>query len=536
MDPEYCVHMNMAIYLEEFLRLHPNAKYLFTEDLDDKAPTRLKNNCRNAFNRHVYSVEEFLDLVDVDEDCGLGTHSTRKGAANEARRQGGLADEIEIRGRWKQNGRRVVFRYIDVQQLHIDAKVAGLICKGGPIKYKLKASVQDRITDEWLFTHCVPHIRHRFPNDRRLCRALGLATLFAYCDPTLRDTRLTEYHRTRMSAGLQGLDYGANCVERVPLHIYSVNGNLCIDEMTMGPQVGGDGNNGGGGGGGDPGAPSMGVYGTTNHAVLQSILLAQQRCQQSLSLLQVQVDNGFSAFKVWQQHRFVTLNDNVRRFGGTVQGGFARQDPVQASHRRRHQGQTEAAPPNAPDDSNAELCPNLHTLEDLWEEWKFGVGTRKAASQFTPQERGGYGVNKKKQRYSRRKRIWDIMERLVREGDTPQQAIRKIKVAYGEKKSPTFIMNAIGKFGVHPNLVNGDEENQVVGQQGRGRGPRRGGRLAVLPRRNRQLAPMFRGPGVPRLTDGSVLLQNMLNNVINQRNQDGRGAIPVEPTTLVGTI
>lgn len=270
----------------------------------------------------------------------------------------------------------------------------------------------NRITDEWLFTHCVPHIRRRFPTDRRLCRTLGLATLFAYCDPTLRDTRLTEYHRTRIAAGLQGLNYDANCVERVPLHIYSVNGNLCIDEMTMSPPGGDGGNNGGGGGGGVGGAP-MGVYGTTNHAVLQSILLAQQRCQQSLSLLQVQVDNGFSAFKVWQQQRFVTLNDNVRRFGGTIQGGFARQDPVQASHRRRHQAQTAANnenAPNTPDDQNAELCPNLHTLEDLWEEYKFGIGGRKPASQFTQQERGGYGSNKKKQRYCRRNRIWKIMD------------------------------------------------------------------------------------------------------------------------------
>jgi len=169
MDPEHCVHVNMAIHLEEFLRLHPNAKHLFTEDPDDKAPARLENNCWNAFNRHVHSVEEFLELVDVDEDCGLGAHSTRKGAANEARRQGGLADEIEIRGRWKQNRQRVMFRCIDTQQLHIDAKVAGLVCKGGPIKHKLKASVQDRISDDGLFAHCVPHIRHCFPNDRRLC-------------------------------------------------------------------------------------------------------------------------------------------------------------------------------------------------------------------------------------------------------------------------------------------------------------------------------------------------------------------------------
>jgi len=89
--------------------------------------------------------------------------------------------------------------------------------------------------------------------------------------------------------------------------------------MTMPPGFGDGGGNGGGGGGGPTAGAPMGVYGATNQAVLQSILLAQQRCQQSLSLLQVQVDNGFSAFKVWQQQRFVTLNDNVRRFGGAIQ-------------------------------------------------------------------------------------------------------------------------------------------------------------------------------------------------------------------------
>ena len=76
-----------------------------------------------------------------------------------------------------------MLRYIDVTQTHIDAKVAALLCPGGAIKYKLKASPNDQITDEWLFTHFVPHIRRRFPNDRRLCRALGLATLFAMVAP-----------------------------------------------------------------------------------------------------------------------------------------------------------------------------------------------------------------------------------------------------------------------------------------------------------------------------------------------------------------
>ena len=45
----------------------------------------------------------------------------------------------------------MVFRYIDVKQLSIDAKVAGILCVqvGGPIKYKLKPDIQ--LPDDWLF-------------------------------------------------------------------------------------------------------------------------------------------------------------------------------------------------------------------------------------------------------------------------------------------------------------------------------------------------------------------------------------------------
>ena len=38
----------MGIYLETFLDTHPDAKYLFTEDLDPKAPKRLKSTYATA--------------------------------------------------------------------------------------------------------------------------------------------------------------------------------------------------------------------------------------------------------------------------------------------------------------------------------------------------------------------------------------------------------------------------------------------------------------------------------------------------------
>ena len=140
-DSKLCTILNFGVCLEEFLRRNPGAKYLFTEDLDDGAPERLKTNHRNNMDRHVFKNDEFMSMaLESDEHQGLGTHSFRKGAADEARKAGAQADEIEIRGRWKPQGKRVVFRYIDVTQVHIDAKVAALLCPGGPIKYKLKAT------------------------------------------------------------------------------------------------------------------------------------------------------------------------------------------------------------------------------------------------------------------------------------------------------------------------------------------------------------------------------------------------------------
>ncbi len=48
--------------------------------------------------------------------------------------QMGAHHMIEIRGRWKHQGQRLVFRYIDVKQLFINAKVAAALCIEGLIK------------------------------------------------------------------------------------------------------------------------------------------------------------------------------------------------------------------------------------------------------------------------------------------------------------------------------------------------------------------------------------------------------------------
>ena len=156
-----------------------------------------------------------------------------------------------------------MFRHIDVTQTHIDAKVAALLCPGRVIKCKLKASQTDHITDDWLFAQCVPNMHRRYPNDRRLCRTLALAALFCHCKPTLR-ANLPELQAGRITAGPQGVEHGANWVERVPINVCQVNGNLCINEVTQA---------GGGQAVGQAAGVAHTVGGADHGQVLQSCLL-----------------------------------------------------------------------------------------------------------------------------------------------------------------------------------------------------------------------------------------------------------------------
>ena len=168
MDDLFCVFIAMALHLESFLELYPDASYLFTEQEDYwkqtrkgpklmKASDRLKNKYRSNLTKVVWSKEEFMDLS--DGNCAdVGTHSKRKLPSTYAVNCGATWEEVEIRGRWKgSRGGKFVNRYIDVKQLFHDAKVAGILCVGGPCKDDLKGGID--IPNEWLFEHVVPTMR-----------------------------------------------------------------------------------------------------------------------------------------------------------------------------------------------------------------------------------------------------------------------------------------------------------------------------------------------------------------------------------------
>ena len=311
----------MGIYLETFLDTHPDAKYLFTEDLDPKAPKRLKDTYSTALRTKVWRTAAFMELApdtsQVDANgwtFDIGTHSGRKCPAEYAANCGGSPNEIEIRGRWKGlKGGRVVFRYIKAQQAYEDARIAALLCRGGPVRYKLKDGIT--IPEEWLFANVVPHIRARYPNDARLCSVLALPLLFICLrsDDSVHVPDVLRNH-VRSKYSLLGLNE-EQPVEKIALHVYrGPNGTFGIDDC-VGVGTGAEGAVEGALRGGGPMTAEMG----------QTILVRMHALETSQMQGQMNVLATVSEFRNYCTSQFRLLNNNIRTYGGTIQGSFMRQ-------------------------------------------------------------------------------------------------------------------------------------------------------------------------------------------------------------------
>jgi hypothetical protein len=93
--------------------------------------------------------------------------------------------EVEKRGRWKghKNG-RIVNRYISVEQLTTDARVAGILCVGGPVKYVAK--IGSHLTRDFLLEVVTPHIAAYFPEEHnKIAEVLARPLLWACFEPSL---------------------------------------------------------------------------------------------------------------------------------------------------------------------------------------------------------------------------------------------------------------------------------------------------------------------------------------------------------------
>jgi hypothetical protein len=260
-NTDYCVIVGLACYLESTLTAGNNKEFLFAdsqmtsvtdEDGNQVLEERGPDNLNDKYRRHLTKIwkKDSFEAISVLTRGPLGTHSVRKAPATFASECGKVQDHIEIRGRWKgARGGKTVHRYMSTEQLPTDAAMASCPAVGGPVKYKVKSDAH--VTNAFIVEHVVPSIHEFYSSDgsNQIAQVLGPALLWAAFQPELKPLMSSQvYERIRRAyAAVRGAhDDDYNPVERVPLHVYNVENQVCIqelDEATTGvpPQQGGGG-------------------------------------------------------------------------------------------------------------------------------------------------------------------------------------------------------------------------------------------------------------------------------------------------------
>jgi hypothetical protein len=471
-----CILINLASYLERRCGMSIGTKaYLFAKDNDEAAPARYRKSYLSRLTKHVWESEEFKaldDQVGADEDrFGLGGHSTRKYASTRANKLGGTHSQIEGRGRWVGvRGTSICSKhYIDVENPFDDAFIARLLCDGGAVAYEL---TDTSVSDDWLYQNVIPNIYDHYNHDKRLCKVLALALLWAVFNPDARDglklgvsirDKFVDDHQHIV--GVSPTNYSP--VAKVRLKVYACSGKLMIEKdplVVVSSAAGGTvnrdqdggptGTNSTTDGAAANGSISLGAFAdqaTLHHllSIMQELVRTVNEGFQQLSAANIEAKNDLGK-------QLTTVNRNLRLYGGTVESAFANQ--------LRHNG-VEPSPNNrgllgvsSRMDPKATLCDRPRDLQQLWNEWMAGIGGRKPAKSFTLKERSNpeHGI---KQKYWRRLQVWKIQARLIDAGHSIYSANALILQTTGAK-SVTQVINRILQFkkvyesegGVHPAL------------------------------------------------------------------------------------
>jgi hypothetical protein len=349
MDDDFCVLVALACYLESRLSSNVANRYLFCDGEDDAAPDRLNARYYRVL-RSVWKNPDFQQLLRITRGS-IGTHSLRKFPSTYCSEQGASQREVEIRGRWKgQGGGRVVNRYISVEQLPTDAKLAGMLCVGGPVKYKIKEDAGN-VNEEFLTTAVVPAIHSFFSQEdgNNIAAVLGPALLYACHKPELSHLLLPAVRQRVLSAykALADKPEDYNPVEKIPLHIFRVENQVSIDEMVDMP-------------GDRAGADGQALAGAAAYQAqrqdLQSVMLQIHQMRLTQQQHQQQTTGNFTALRQYCSTQFGIINNKMsryfqlptkpiqhhrpHRFGGTI-GAPPRRTNAQAAAGRRadHQQQ-----------------------------------------------------------------------------------------------------------------------------------------------------------------------------------------------------
>lgn len=420
MDPLYCVHLSLSLWLELHAEENPNAAlspYLFPFSDDNNIPSGgLKSKA---------TVQGVLRRIFLQDGFGshLGGHSIRKFASTDCRRKGATRDEKDIRGRWK-GKKRVSDRYDDVELPYPDTKVASLLCIGGPCRYSVRENCG--VTNEWILEHVVPHARLLIGDTT--ATVLGYALLwYAF---TLEagegmPVHLLQRIRAAYNQLNNGLPAGTNPVNKIPVIVNGHEGEVYMDDIPQDDVGVGENNNNNNNNIGVQN--NNAIFGPFADRPVRTQLLALHSQLMQVRRGQDELRQEIKEIQQQQQRQLATMNSNIRRIAMNPAARFPHQ---QAGN------QTVNQQPAPVGNLNASLSPTPRCLWSLWTEYVVGIGGRKPASQFTAVERG-----RVKNKYYRRKVVWDTISRLMRAGLTSDTAIDRIYAAYGLDQSVTEIIN-----------------------------------------------------------------------------------------------
>lgn len=238
MNHKRCVFLSTILWLETFIAASPTAgltPYLFAFSDDVTVPNggeKSKATAQDIFGSDIFNQPEF-------EDTGpLGSHSVRKYASSHARKGGSTKDEKDLRGRWKSSN-RVSDVYDDVELPFPDAKVAALLCLGGPCKYVVRED--SGVTDEFILNYVTPHARTRVGD--RVAVILGKALLWYIFHPEAEDYVPETIYRRVMDAydAIRVLPENTNPVSKKPIVVTGHEGEVYMDEIPDEMVAGGGG-------------------------------------------------------------------------------------------------------------------------------------------------------------------------------------------------------------------------------------------------------------------------------------------------------
>jgi len=378
--------------------------------------------------------------------------------STQAKRRGAGSDQVDHRGRWvaKKGSRIVTGVYIDPEDVYADAICASKLALGGPIKYVLKEGLV--ISTTWLCKNVVPNIAKRYTHDQGLIRNLGLAMLWlVFDDEAKNDLKVPKLTVDRVKLAYVNLpqqNKPQQPVSKVPLHVYRNQDETIIDEVvhlqqrqsrSLGDEL--------------ERVPASGGNEAIQH-ILQTLVIQQRNLHRTIQDLERRMNDQNQANCEYLETKFRTVTNNLRSYGATIQGSMARRlnnninstnndDIRPAGEDGRRRGRVWPT-----------LAPNIKDLVAVWQEYDRGLNGRKAAKDWTREERGGGGCNKTKQTYYRRNAIWKLQALLIRKGNNIYEANRLIKQTYGAETSITKLSEAIVKDrrqystsgGLHPNF------------------------------------------------------------------------------------